>query len=106
MTDKTTPHEGERRKGVPLASREQGLYAMLLDDESGERFAVLARVVGYGLLDPLGRKLGEVEKLFVNSRGGPEYVAVRTGALWWKRSFLIPVNSISVDDERGALVLR
>lgn len=106
MTDKAAPQEGERREGVPSTSKEQGIYRVLLDDESGERLMVPARVEGYDLRDPLGRRLGEVEKLFVNSRGGPEYVAIRNGVLWWKKSFLIPVNSVSVDDERSALVLR
>lgn len=78
----------------------------MLDSESGERFATPAEFLGYALHDPLGREIGKVEKLFVNGGGEPEYVMVKIGFLWRKKSVLIPVESISLNDERRVLILR
>ena len=60
---------------------------------------------GYEILDPLGRRIGRAEKLFVNGDGYPEYVRVRLG-FFGSRSVLIPVQDVGVDDERRALILR
>jgi len=87
--------------------KKQGTYySDLLDDESGERFTVPTRFAGYALHDPLGRKIGEIERLFVNGHGEPEYIAVKIGFLWWRKSFLIPVESVTVDDMLRVIVLR
>jgi hypothetical protein len=36
---------------------------------------------GYAVLDPLGRKVGSVKKLYVNAQGDPEYVETKSGLL-------------------------
>lgn len=78
----------------------------MLPDESGERFLAPVEFAGYTLNDPSGLEIGKVEQLFVNDAGGPEYVAVKIGAFWEKRSCLIPVETISVDEPGRTLVLR
>ncbi len=77
----------------------------MLGGESGERFVAPAGFAGYALHDPLGREIGKIEKLFVNGRGEPEYVVVKIGS-FRRKTVLIPVEAVSVDDERRALVLR
>lgn len=63
------------------------------------------RCVGYGAYDPLGRKIGSVEKLFVNESHEPEYVRVRMG-LFGLKSVLIPTNFVAIDQECRTLVLK
>ena len=64
------------------------------------------RFAGYALHDPLGRKIGEIERLFVNGHGEPEYIAVKIDFLWRRKSFPIPVESVTVDDTLRVIVLR
>lgn len=61
--------------------------------------------VGYELRDPLGRRVGLVEKIFSDSGGRPTYVGVRKG-YFGRESLLIPVRAIAVDDEQRTIVLR
>lgn len=63
------------------------------------------RCVGYGVYDPLGQKIGRVEKIFVNENHEPEYVRVRMG-LFGTKSVLIPTKFVAIDEERRALVLK
>ena len=77
----------------------------MLDDESGERFASPAEFAGYALQGPSGREIGKTEKLFVNGKGGAEYVSVKVG-FFLHKTFLIPVDSVSADGERRILALR
>lgn len=77
----------------------------MLDDESGERFATSTGFAGYALRDPIGREIGTVEEVFVNGRGRPEYVAVKIGSVWRKKTVLIPVETVCVDGGQQALVL-
>ena len=60
---------------------------------------------GYGVYDPLGQKIGSVEKVFVNGDREPEYVRVRMG-LFGLKSVLIPVRVVEIDEERCSLVLK
>ena len=60
---------------------------------------------GYAVRDPLGRKVGRVEKLFLNPDGNPEYVMTKTGLLGLK-SVLLPVQFAEVDKERRVLRLQ
>jgi hypothetical protein len=60
---------------------------------------------GYAVRDPLGRKVGRVERLYLNPDGDPEYVAMKTGPLGLK-SVLLPVQMAEVDEERRVLHLR
>jgi hypothetical protein len=73
--------------------------------ESGDRFEAPEEYAGYEVRDPLRRKIGSVEKLFVNDNGGPEYVKVKMGLLGFK-TILIPVAFATIDKERQILVLQ
>ena len=87
--------------------RERASDYALPDSEPGNRFATQTGFAGHALHDPLGRKIGKVEKMFVNGRGEPEYIAANTGSLWRKRSDLNLVRSASLEDGgRRALVLQ
>ncbi len=54
--------------------------------------------VGYTVFDPLGQKIGSVEKLFLNGSGELEYVRTRIGRLFTKH-ILIPVQDVALDRE-------
>lgn len=58
---------------------------------------------GYKVCDPRGQKIGRAERLFVNGRGEPEYIRVKTGLF---KTVLIPVQTVAADEERRALVLQ
>ena len=60
---------------------------------------------GYELRDPLGQKIGSVERLFVNDRGEPEYIRVKMGLLGLK-SALIPVQFVEVHKEQRIIALQ
>lgn len=62
------------------------------------------KYAGYGLCDPEGNRIGKVEKIFVNEYHEPEYIRVGIGILGM-RSSLIPVQTVTVDEERNRLVL-
>lgn len=72
---------------------------------TGQLFEEPQKYAGYGVHDPLGRKVGRVQKLFVNDEGEPEYVRVRLGLLGL-RQVLIPVESALADEERKRLTLQ
>lgn len=57
------------------------------------------------LLDPLGQKLGRVERVFCNRAGEPQYVRVSIG-FFARRLFLIPVMDVAVDPDQKRLTLR
>ncbi len=63
------------------------------------------RCVGYGVYDPLGKKIGSVEKLFVNENHEPEYVRVKMG-FFGTKSVLIPVGFVEINEERRTLTLK
>ena len=69
-----------------------------------ERFETPKQCVGYGVRDPRGRKIGRLRRLFLNESGGAEYAEIKVG-LFGVRTILIPVQTVSVDDERRVLVL-
>ena len=72
---------------------------------SRERFEAPERYAGYAVRDPTGRKIGNLEKLFVNEHQEPEYASVRIGFFEF-RTVLIPVQFVAVDEKRRALVLQ
>lgn len=106
MTHETTSRGGERPEGDSPPARGQRPGFALLDDESGERFAASKEFASYALHDPVGREVGKIEKIFVNDDGSPEYVEVKIGSLWWRKTVLIPVESVSVDGGRQAIILQ
>jgi PRC-barrel domain len=63
------------------------------------------RYAGYAVYDPLGRKIGSAEEVFVNRDDEPQYVRIRVG-LFGRKSVLIPVQFAEVDDGRQTLVLK
>lgn len=63
------------------------------------------RCLGYVVYDPLGKKIGSVEKLFVNENHEPEYVRVKMG-LFGTKSVLIPVGFVEIDEESRTLTLK
>ncbi len=75
------------------------------DGEPSRPIDVPERCVGYGVYDPLGQKIGRVEKIFVNGNHEPEYLRVRTG-LFATKSVLIPVRFLAIDEERRTLMLK
>lgn len=105
MRNEAVSHGGEHPKDDFPPVRDLGPGYAVLDDESGKRFAASTDFAGYALHDPLGREIGKVEKVLVNGDGGPEYVAVKIGPFWRKKTVLIPVESVSMDGGRQALIL-
>jgi hypothetical protein len=69
-----------------------------------ERFETPKQCAGYRVRDPLGRKIGRLKRLYLNESGGPEYAEIKTG-LFGPRTILIPVQTVTVDDELRFLVL-
>ena len=69
-----------------------------------ERFEAPTQCAGYRVRDPLGRKIGRLKRLFLNESGGAEYAEVKVG-LFGLRTILIPVQTVTVDDELRFLVL-
>jgi hypothetical protein len=69
-----------------------------------ERFETPKQCAGYEVRDPLGRKIGRLKRLFLNESGGPEYAEIKVG-LFGLRTILIPVQTVTVDDELRFLVL-
>ena len=74
---------------------------------AGEEVKAPEELAGYVLHDPLGQKIGKVEAVFLNGTGEPEYVGVRIGVLFFdRRSILLPVESVAVDEGRRILILQ
>ena len=69
-----------------------------------ERFETPKQCAGYRVCDPLGREIGRLKRLYLNESGGPEYAEVKVG-LFGLRTILIPVQTVSLDDELRFLVL-
>lgn len=59
---------------------------------------------GYNALDVRGERIGKVEEIFVNDRDEPEYLRVRVRFPGF-RSFLLPVETLAVNEERGEVLL-
>lgn len=71
----------------------------------GYQFETPAEYVGYSLHDPLDKRIGSVQELFLNDNDEPEYIRVKMGFLGFK-SVLIPVETVAVNEERRSLILR
>ncbi len=80
-------------------------HAAVSRKESGGLIWTLEAYAGYTVCDPLGQKIGRAEKLSLNASGEPEYIRVKTGLL---RStiILIPMQTVTADEEQRALVLQ
>ncbi len=73
--------------------------------DASEDYSGYEELAPLDLLDPLGHKIGRVEKLFFNGDGGPEYVRVRIGLLF-ARYVLIPVQAVALDRAARSLTLK
>jgi hypothetical protein len=69
-----------------------------------ERFETPQQCAGYRVRDPLGRKIGRLKRLYLNESGGAEYAEIKVG-FFGLRTILIPVQTVTVDDELRFLVL-
>ena len=69
-----------------------------------EWFETPQQCAGYWVRDPRGRKIGRLNRLFLNGSGGAEYAEVKVG-LFGMKTVLIPVQTVSVDAEQRSLVL-
>ena len=72
----------------------------------GERVAEPGPCAGFAALDPLGRKIGEVEQLFSDAHGAPKHLKVKIGGIFAARSVLIPVRDVAVNREKRTLALQ
>ena len=70
-----------------------------------ERLEAPEEAVGYWVCDPLGQRIGVAEEIFVNEDMEPQYLRVKVG-LFATKSVLIPVVSVSVDEERQTITLQ
>ena len=70
-----------------------------------DRLETPEEAVGYWVCDPLGQRIGAAEEIFVNEDMEPQYVRVKVGLLG-RKSVLIPVVSVSVDEERRTIALQ
>lgn len=75
---------------------ESGVRARIEDPKACE---------GYTVLDAVGEKVGRAKSVFVNDFDEIEYVQIKTG-IPGKKPILIPVEMVSVDEERKTLALR
>lgn len=71
----------------------------------GEGIEAPETCTGFAALDPLGRKIGEVEQLFSDSDGEPKHLKVKIGGIFAARSVLIPVRDVAIDREKRTLAL-
>jgi hypothetical protein len=78
-------------------------YTAVSLGETGGSIRSPEEYAGYSVCDPRGQKIGRAERLFVNGRGEPEYIRVKTGLF---KTVLIPVQTVAADEERRALVLQ
>jgi PRC-barrel domain len=69
-----------------------------------EWFETPQQCAGYRVLDPLGRNIGRLKRLYLNESGGPEYAEVKVG-LFGLKTVLIPLQTVTVDAELRFLVL-
>jgi len=95
---RSAPKKLARKGGTALS------YAGV-ESESSQRFAGPEEYAGFWLCDPLEKRIGMVEKLFVNWSGEPEYIRVSVG-FFGSKSVLLPVQDVAVDEQRRTLVLR
>lgn len=64
-----------------------------------------AGYAGYAVHDPLGRKIGVAQEVFVNDDGETEYVKTSL-APFGLRTVLLPVQMVATDEKRRTIELR
>ncbi len=72
---------------------------MVYENGNGRFAALEERFAGYEVRDDAGEKIGEIDLIFVDENGRPEYVGVKTG-FPNAGSPLIPMESVRVDEGR------
>jgi len=99
-------HDEMRKcRGMALRKRRHQMAYASTRETFGQLFEEPEKYVGYGVHDPMGQKIGRLQKLFVNAEAEPEYVRVGLG-LFGLKSVLIPVESALADEERKRLTLQ
>ncbi len=73
--------------------------------EPGGSIRTPEEYVGFKVCDPRGQKIGRAEQVFLNWSDEPEYIRVKMGLFGFKTA-LIPVQTVTVDEKRRALVLQ
>lgn len=76
-----------------------------VDSRSSQTFAGPEAYVGFWVCDPQQKRIGTVEKLFMNWSGEPEYIRVRVSFFGFK-SLLLPVQNVVIDEQHRMLVLQ
>ena len=72
-------------------------------ENSNDRFAALEeRFAGYEVHDAAGWKVGEIDEIFVDENGLPEYVGLKTGSPK-AGSPLVPLEAVRVDEGRRVI---
>jgi PRC-barrel domain len=66
---------------------------------SKARAAATNNGAGYSVYDPVGQKIGIVERVFANPDGEQVYIRVRIG-FFGMRAVLIPVQFVETDEKR------
>lgn len=69
-----------------------------------ERIETPEACKGYEVLDAVGISVGKAAGIFVNDFDEIEYIKIKPGIL--RKEILIPVEMVSVDDEKKTLALR
>jgi hypothetical protein len=107
--EKTATRRRRRRsRSDPKKLAQKGGTALSyagVDSKSSQTLTRPEEYAGFWLCDPRERRIGIVEKLFVNWSGEPEYIRVRLGFFGFK-SVVLPVQDVVVDEQRRILVLQ
>ena len=98
MIEAQEANEATQKGGTALS------YAGV-DSKSSQTFKGPVEYAGFWLCDPREKRIGMVEKLFLNWNGEPEYIRVRVGFFGFK-SIVLPVQDVAVDEQRRILVLQ
>ncbi len=70
-----------------------GACSVMYATEPRERFERPDEYVSYAVCDPLGKKVGSVERLFMNGGGEPEYIRIKMGLLGLKSVLCSPCSA-------------
>lgn len=82
-----------------------GMYRAVTERRGlDDRFSVPNECVGFELYDPLGKKIGRVEEMFVNAQEEPEYLRARIGVFGVK-SVLLPIEMLVVNETQRTVTL-
>lgn len=90
--------------GATTAGRSTKLVQVVAGARETGEAGARETYAGYTALDPLGRKIGKVKRLFTDGHGVPTYVMLQLG-LFGTRAVLIPAQAVIANAERRTLTL-